>query len=501
MPNPPGGDLLEQLGVPLELVTDEATARERIASLPPTVGFDIETEPLPEHAPPPAWLAITKAGRLALRQPTLQDKTGLDPHRARPRLAQIYDPHAGLVYVVDLRAVPLEALEGLWSRRLVIHNAAFEIAMLHGLPRDTIDTMQLAGLVYGTARGARRLANVAEKALGIAVPKDLQTSDWSAARLSERAAPLRRPRRRARAPRGRDAVAGPGARRPPGVRRAEQRGPGHRPDAPGGSAVRRRDPSRDDRRMGGRAGRGPGGVRRRGRRGRAAAGPAAVRLAAAPPPGPRGRRRAPVVAAHRDRRPQHERRPPEAAGLVRLGAPADRGRQGRPAAQQLRPQAHRGDQPRDRPPARRPDAVRPEVGPHVLLEPEPAGPPARGPARRGRASRAGCWWSPTSRRSSSASRPRPERRPHHAPGLRGGPRPPRADRERDDRHRRGRRDEGAAQGRQAGELRQPVSARGPGACGRRPGPTTTSTSRSPRPRPPGRRCAPATPCCCTGSGG
>ncbi|MCC2662393.1 MAG: polymerase family protein with 3-5-exonuclease and polymerase domain [Geminicoccaceae bacterium] len=183
-PTPPGGDLLEQLGIPLELVTTEARAQEVVAGLPPTVGFDTETEPLPEHAPPPAWLAITKAGQLAKHQPLLRDKTGLDPHRARPRLVQIYDPRAEVVYVVDLRTVPLAALEGLWQRRLVIHNAAFEIAMLHGLPRSVICTMQLAGLVYGTTRGARRLAIVAENVLGVTVPKDLQTSDWAAARLS-----------------------------------------------------------------------------------------------------------------------------------------------------------------------------------------------------------------------------------------------------------------------------------------------------------------------------
>ena len=68
--------------------------------------------------------------------------------------------------------------------RLVIHNAAFEIVMLGGRPRDVVDSMQLAGLLYGTERGARRLANVAEAALGLEVPKDLQVSDWSAARLS-----------------------------------------------------------------------------------------------------------------------------------------------------------------------------------------------------------------------------------------------------------------------------------------------------------------------------
>ena len=76
-PSPPGDDLLEEQGAGLELITDEARAHEVIAALPRTVGFDIETEPLPEHAPSPAWLAVTKDGRLAKRQPAPEGKTVL----------------------------------------------------------------------------------------------------------------------------------------------------------------------------------------------------------------------------------------------------------------------------------------------------------------------------------------------------------------------------------------------------------------------------------------
>ena len=154
-------------------------------ALPATVGFDIESEPLPEHAPPPIWLAITKSGRLAVRQPTSKDKTALDPHRARPRLAQIYDPRAGVVYVVDLRAVPIAVLEGLWSRRLIIHNAAFEIvdAARPAARRGRHDAAGRPGLRHRPGRpaaGHRRRGGAR-----ITVPKDLQTSDWSASRLSE----------------------------------------------------------------------------------------------------------------------------------------------------------------------------------------------------------------------------------------------------------------------------------------------------------------------------
>ena len=178
-------DLLDVLGVELEVVTTEARALEVVAGLPAAVGFDVETEPRPEHTPSPRWLVLTTDGRISARQPKERDKVGRDPHRARPRLAQIYDPDTETVYVLDLHLVPLEALEGLWSRRLVIHNAAFELAMLHGLPRDTVCTQQMAGLLLGTAWGSRRLATVAELVLGLELPKGQQVSDWSAARLSE----------------------------------------------------------------------------------------------------------------------------------------------------------------------------------------------------------------------------------------------------------------------------------------------------------------------------
>lgn len=88
VPSAPADDLLERLGVELELVTDTTHAREVVEGLPATVGFDIESEPLPEHAPPPIWLAITKSGRLAVRQPTARTRlrsTRTAPGRGWPR--------------------------------------------------------------------------------------------------------------------------------------------------------------------------------------------------------------------------------------------------------------------------------------------------------------------------------------------------------------------------------------------------------------------------------
>jgi DNA polymerase-1 len=176
--------ILERLEVDAELIRDAARAREVIAELPDSCGLDCETEPLPAFALPRPSLVITKKGALAIHQPEHKDPAGLDPHRAGPRLIQVYDPALEVVFLFDMHHVPLEALEGLWSRKLVAHNAAFEWTMLGGRPVDLIDSMQLAGLALGCESGSRRLANVAEKVLGVELPKGLQTSDWAAPELS-----------------------------------------------------------------------------------------------------------------------------------------------------------------------------------------------------------------------------------------------------------------------------------------------------------------------------
>jgi DNA polymerase I len=181
------GTPLEQLGIEaIEVITDGARAREVCRALPAEVGLDIETEARPGYAVAWPWLAITKKGLLAKYQPKPRDDTALNPRKARPRLVQVYDG-AGTVYVFDLHHVSLEDLAELWSRRLWIHNSAFEITMLGAqgvsLP-STVDTMQMAGLLLGCAIGSRRLENVSEQILSVSISKTEQLSDWSAPRLS-----------------------------------------------------------------------------------------------------------------------------------------------------------------------------------------------------------------------------------------------------------------------------------------------------------------------------
>jgi hypothetical protein len=154
-------DPCEEWGVEVQLVTDATTAEAIVAGLPPSIGIDIETAPRKGFtAVEQPWLRITRRGTPYNDQPSSSDSIGLDPYRAEPRTVQVYDPAARVVFVFDLRSVPLEALAGLWSRRLVSHNAAFELAMLARRcvhPTDVIDSMQLVGLCLGCAPGTRKL--------------------------------------------------------------------------------------------------------------------------------------------------------------------------------------------------------------------------------------------------------------------------------------------------------------------------------------------------------
>jgi hypothetical protein len=108
-------------------------------------------------------LLITKKGAPAIYQLEHRDPSGLDPHRARPRLIQVYNPAAEAVWILICSAFR--------SRCWTISGAAswspttpvFEFAMLGSRPANLVDSMQLAGLTLGTEAGARRLANVATK--------------------------------------------------------------------------------------------------------------------------------------------------------------------------------------------------------------------------------------------------------------------------------------------------------------------------------------------------
>jgi DNA polymerase-1 len=149
------------------------------------VGLDIETAALAgtEQRPP---VKLRKNGTPAKHQRALNRDPGLDPHRSRIRLVQLYGGGARCA-VLDTDLVPLKVLTPVLRRRTaVIHNASFELRHLAAAGVELIrfeDTMQAAGLLLGVYR--RGLDDAALEYLDIVeLPKGLQRSDWSAPTLS-----------------------------------------------------------------------------------------------------------------------------------------------------------------------------------------------------------------------------------------------------------------------------------------------------------------------------
>jgi DNA polymerase I-like protein with 3'-5' exonuclease and polymerase domains len=186
----PEHDLLDELDIQVEYIADAARAQTVLAALgPQALGFDIETAPIAHNGGRP-WLKLTKDGRRAVHQPDRDDdKAGLDPLCAAPRLASVYDSAGAIVYVLDFRYLPITVLDALGDRPLLIHHAGFDNAMVAGqgvhLQRPYC-TLLMARLTHGAERGGLRgLAEIAPTLLGLQLPKEEQVSDWSAERFSE----------------------------------------------------------------------------------------------------------------------------------------------------------------------------------------------------------------------------------------------------------------------------------------------------------------------------
>jgi DNA polymerase I-like protein with 3'-5' exonuclease and polymerase domains len=195
----------DSLGVQRVLVTTRDGVREAVRQLSADLrqygghlGLDIETGPRPGQGKPRPYIQLNADGTPAERQPPWKDDTGLDPHRANIICLQLY---AGGRCAYVFRGEALHRVLHLrWLRRqhIVAHNATFECAFLlyhagRKPPRyrrngGRLDcTSQAMGLLRGVGYGGsgRRLDKAAAAFLGLAVPKDLQLSDWSAAELSE----------------------------------------------------------------------------------------------------------------------------------------------------------------------------------------------------------------------------------------------------------------------------------------------------------------------------
>jgi DNA polymerase-1 len=176
------------------------------------IGIDIETTATAEQSKRLAALRLERAraegARTGLRRVEAQaaeiaaqtaalkaiegklvyaEQAGLDPHRARIRLVQLYGG-GQRVAVIDLfrlgEAGTQAILLRLQEMRLVAHNAAFELAFLthHGIePAEMHCTLQAVRLTLGEVVS---LADAAATYLGIKLDKEKQTSNWAAERLT-----------------------------------------------------------------------------------------------------------------------------------------------------------------------------------------------------------------------------------------------------------------------------------------------------------------------------
>jgi DNA polymerase-1 len=170
--------LLAATGVTVKVATTAAQADFLVSAVlddagAGPIGIDIETAPKPELNP-------TRTGAVKVSN----RKLGLSPHSAEARLIQAYGG-GGICAVFNMRDISWGALEPLWGREIVAHNAKFELLFLRGQgvhPASFQCTMQAAGLMLGVHR--RSLVEAASAYLDWSIPKDLQTSNWGAAELS-----------------------------------------------------------------------------------------------------------------------------------------------------------------------------------------------------------------------------------------------------------------------------------------------------------------------------
>jgi DNA polymerase-1 len=162
------------------------------------VAIDVETFPV--EGPPRPPIQLNKDGAVSARAAKWENDAGLDPRRSKIGTLQLY---AGGSVCYLFRGEGLKLVrDSHWLRRqhLVAHNALFELSFLklhsrpsahHRRAMGRLDcTMQAGGLVNGTdarvpERG-RSLARVVTAMLDLPeLPKGLQTSDWSAERLTD----------------------------------------------------------------------------------------------------------------------------------------------------------------------------------------------------------------------------------------------------------------------------------------------------------------------------
>ncbi len=110
-------------------------------------------------------------------------QAGLSPHLSQIRLAQ-FCARQDKVYIFDVPRVGLDILRPVLERKLVAHNAVFEMAHLYhaGIDLPFMDCTRL--LENAVDNGNSSLQEVTRKYLKFDISKDGQVSDWGASELS-----------------------------------------------------------------------------------------------------------------------------------------------------------------------------------------------------------------------------------------------------------------------------------------------------------------------------
>ncbi len=181
--------LLADVGATVAFITAPDVARQAVADIvagaPDVVGLDFETEVLPAFRQP-IPIKFNKDGNIAGRQPR-DGAAGiaLDPYRSRVRLVQAW---AGgkYVYIFDMRSVAWADIARLFSLPLAIFNAVFEIKrLIHEAQIEATGAIYDVMTAVWLTDGRRpSLAEAISINYGIALPKELGASDWSADTLT-----------------------------------------------------------------------------------------------------------------------------------------------------------------------------------------------------------------------------------------------------------------------------------------------------------------------------
>jgi DNA polymerase-1 len=181
--------LLSDAGASVTYITSPVAARAAVAEIcagtPDVIGLDFETEVLPAYRQP-IPIKFNRDGNLTARQP--RDGAagaGLDPYRSKVRLVQAWagGKHC---YVFDMRSVGWEIIASLFEFPLAIFNAVFEVKrLIHEAkiePTGRIyDVMTAVWLTDGCRPSLGKAIAIN---YGLAIPKELGASDWSADTLT-----------------------------------------------------------------------------------------------------------------------------------------------------------------------------------------------------------------------------------------------------------------------------------------------------------------------------